>query len=81
LSDLQFGFSASQIVSELKEEHSKSATVCVYRTAHSEDGILTYLVPYLPVTPTFLVRLVILADVAWMNYVMEVGGRRLDVVS
>ena len=61
------------------EEHSKSATACVYYTAHSQDGILTYLVPYLPVTPTFLVRLVILADVAWMNCVMEVGSRRLDV--
>ena len=31
------------------------------------DGVDTYLVPYLPVTPTFLVLFVIFADVAGMN--------------
>jgi hypothetical protein len=31
------------------------------------DGVGTYLVPYLPVTPTFLVLFVIFADVAGMN--------------
>lgn len=30
----------------------------------AQDGFRTYLVPYLPVTPTFLVLFVIFADVA-----------------
>lgn len=33
--------------------------------------LITYLVPYLPVTPTFLVRFVILADGAVMNEEVE----------
>jgi hypothetical protein len=38
------------------------------------NGFLTYLVPYLPVTPTFLVLFVILADVAVMNGVESWRG-------
>jgi hypothetical protein len=34
-------------------------------------GFITYLVPYLPVTPTFLVLFVILADVAVIDGVDE----------
>lgn len=33
-----------------------------------ELELITYLVPYFPVTPTFLVRLVIFAVVAVMNF-------------
>ena len=38
------------------------------------DASSTYLVPYLPVTPTFLVRFVIFADVAAMNDVGDGGS-------
>lgn len=33
--------------------------------------VITYLVPYLPVTPTFLVLFVILAEVAVMNDLLD----------
>jgi len=35
--------------------------------------LIAYLVPYLPVTPTFFVLFVILADVAVMNGVWKCG--------
>jgi hypothetical protein len=37
---------------------------------------VTYLVPYFPVTPTFFVLLVILAEVAVMNWCVEIEDLR-----
>ena len=44
-----------------------SMCLCARSLSCFMEDITTYLVPYLPVTPTFLVLFVILADVAVMN--------------
>ncbi len=44
-----------------------------FRLPFSLSRLIAYLVPYLPVTPTFLVLFVIFAVVAVMNGVIDLG--------